>query len=140
MAKQIIRGDSYETLRPLYQYELKDENDDPFALNGCTIMVTFKPAITTIEADGDDTTARIAHEIQVAGGGSITYQNGLYVVGVVADGKIEQRLTPAETIDLPVGVELVGDIQLIDSNGEVFTWLFDEKLLAVDGVTNREPN
>ena len=140
MAKQIIRGDSYETLRPLYQYELLDDASAPLDLTSCTIMVTFKPTVTTIEADANDTTAVITHEIQISGAGAVTFQDGLYVVGTVAGGTLEQRLTPAETIALPVNTELHGDLQLIDANGEVFTWIFEETLIAIDGLTHRAPN
>lgn len=138
MSKQIIRGDSYETSRPLYQYSFLDDTSGPLDLTGCDIMITYKPVITAIEDDSTDATAVIKHELKIGAGGSVEFQQGIYLVGTIADGTVEQRLTPTETTSLPVGVILYGDIQLIDANGEVFTWIFEETLLAIDGVTNRE--
>lgn len=140
MARKIFRGDSYAIRRPLYTYTFQDEDLDPLSLNGCTIQITYKPSITTIESDSLDSTAVIKHEIKINGGGTVVSQTGLYLVGAATGGVIQERLTKVETAALPVDVELVGDLQLTDENGEVVTWLFDEKLMAVDGVTHRPPS
>jgi hypothetical protein len=137
--KIIIRGDSYGLRRPIYTYEFLDADQDPLDLRGYKVQVTFKPAITTIEADGTDTTAKVKHEVQFGLGGAIVYQNGLYLVDTVLDGIIEDRWTKTETAALPVDTTLYGDVQLTDPNGEVFTWLFDETVKAVDGLTHRSP-
>jgi hypothetical protein len=141
MPKEIIRGDSYGASRPVYIYTLVDELLAPLDLTGYTIQTTYKPAITTIEEDASDTTAEIMHEIQFDGSGNVVYQDGIYIPtgSTVADGILHDRLTKVETAALPVGTELTADLQVTDPSGEVFTWLFDDTLVARDGVTHRAP-
>jgi hypothetical protein len=141
MPKEIIRGDSYEADRPIYVFTFTDDALAALDLSGYKIQTTYKPAITTIEEDPTDATAEITHEIQFDGSGNVTYQNGLYLQsgGVAADGVIEDRLTKTETAALSVGVELVADLQMTDASGRVFTWIFDDTLVARDGVTHRDP-
>lgn len=137
--KTIYRGDSYGSNRALYTYTFVDPSLNPLDLRGYKIQVTFKPVITTIETDPNDSTAYIKHEIQFNLAGTVTVQNGLYVVGAATGGVIQQRLTKVETAGLIPNVEMVGDLQLTDPNGEVVTWMFADKLIAVDAVTNRPP-
>jgi hypothetical protein len=46
-------------------------------------------------------------------------------------------LTSAETLTLPVGTVLSGDVQLTDTNGEVFTTKILTRIVAEDAPTNR---
>ena len=138
--KIIIRGDSYGLRRPIYTYTFLDDNLDPMDLRGYKILVTFKPAVTPIETDGSDTTAKIKHELQISLAGTVTVQTGLYLVGAATGGIIEDRWSKSETAALPVNTSLFGDIQLTDPDGEVFTWIFDETVKAIDGLTHRNPS
>jgi hypothetical protein len=137
-ARTIIRGDSYGIRRPLYTITLVDEEAEPFDLTDCSVFTTYKVATTEPLDDPTDTSAPIKHELEVDSGGVPITQDGLYLVGSPTAGIIEERLTSAESASLPLAVDLISDIQLIDQNGEVFTWLFTDTLRAVDGVTNRE--
>lgn len=138
--RTIYRGDSYGVRRPLFTYTLYDLVLAPFDLRGCSIQTTYKPEITTIEADGIDSSALIKHEIKISLAGSVTVQNGLYLVGDATAGVIQERLTKSETAALTPNIELVSDLQITDVNGEVITWVFADKLKAVDAVTNRAPS
>lgn len=135
--RTIIRGDSYGIRRPLYTITLVDSLGDPFDLTGCHVRTTYKTAITAPTDDPTDTSAAIKHDLIVSGAGAATTQNGLYMVGAATDGVIEERLTAVESRALPLNTPLFSDVELTDSNGEIFTWVFADTLVTTDGVTNR---
>lgn len=135
--RTIIRGDSYGIRRPLYTLTLVDEVSAPFDLTSCTLRTTYKVVTTDPSDDPSDLTAPIKHEIVINGSGVAITEDGLYLVGPAINGVIEERMTAAETIALPLNVDLISDIQLTDQNGEIFTWLFTDTLKTIDGVTNR---
>lgn len=135
--RTVIRGDSYAIRRPLYTYTLVDDNANPFDLTGCTIRTTYKAALTAPETDPTDTSAAIKHTLIINGSGAATTEDGLHLVGAATNGVIEEWLTSTESRSLPLATSLLSDIELTDANGEIFTWLFDDTLIAADAVTNR---
>ena len=135
--RTIIRGDSYALRRPLYTLTFVDELSNPFNLTGCTVRTTYKTASTSPADDPSDTNAPIKHTLTVDGTGTATLENGLYMIGLATAGVVEERLTATESRSLPLSTELLSDVELTDANGEVFTWVFTDTLLAVDGFTNR---
>lgn len=134
--KIIIRGDSYTDLRPLYTYTLVNDQGQPFDLTGCTIRTTYKESTTDPNTDTTDATAAIAHDLIIDGGGNILASNGLIVVGDVTSGVIEEYLTSAETLALPLNASLSSDLELTTPN-EVVTFISDDTLKAIDAYTNR---
>lgn len=139
MNRIIIRGDSYGIRRPLYRITIfDDELMEPFNLSGCTVRTTYKPAKTTPQEDPTDETAPIKHTLVVDGSGTATTQNGIYLVGEAEAGIIEERLTAAESRTLPLDIPLFSDLEITDSNNEIFTFIQDGTLVAIDGYTNRE--
>jgi hypothetical protein len=137
--RNILRGDSFQTRRPLFEFTLVDDQGAPFNLTGCTVMTTYKPQLTTIEEDPNDESAEIKREIQIDGSGDVVYQNGLFLASNAAAGVLYEHLTAAESAALSLGIPLHSDVQLIDSNGEVFTWLYMDSLVAAEAATHREP-
>lgn len=135
--RTIIRGDSYGIRRPLFTYTLVNEASTPFNLSGCTVRTTYKPVATSPDSDPNDTNAPIKHSIVIAANGTVSSSTGLVMVGVAADGIIQERLTATESRALPLNTPLLSDVELTDANGEVFTWVSADTLLAVDGITNR---
>jgi len=135
--RTIIRGDSYGIRRPLFTLTLVDESSNPFNLTGCTVRTTYKTVATDPTTDPTDADAPIKHSITIDGTGAVTDSDGLFLVGLVTAGVIEERLTAAESRVLPLEVDLISDVELTDQNGEVFTWPFTDTLRAVDGITNR---
>jgi hypothetical protein len=99
--------------------------------------VTYKPKSLPAATDPVDATAAIKHFITINSSGTVTAQNGLYLSTTAAAGVLIERLSPAETLALPAGTSLFNDVELTDGNGEVFTWLYTEPLVAVDAYTNR---
>lgn len=134
--KIIIRGDSYTDLRPLYTYTLVNDQGQPFDLTGCTVRTTYKTETTDPNTDTTDATAAIAHDLIIDGGGNILSSNGLIVVGDVTSGVIEEYLTSAETLALPLNTSLSSDLELTTPN-EVVTFISDDTLKAIDAYTNR---
>jgi hypothetical protein len=134
--KVIIRGDSYTALRPLYTYTLVNDLGQPFNLTGCTVRTTYKTATTDPNTDTTDSTAAIKHDLIIDLSGNVTTSNGLTLVSGVAGGVIQEVLTRAETLALPVGVSLKSDLELVTPN-ETVTFISDDTLKAVDAYTNR---
>lgn len=135
--RTITRGDSYSLRRPLYQITFINAEGDPMDLAGCTIRTTYKAEQTTIEEDPEDIHAVIVHELVIDEAGLPVVEDGLYLIGDAVEGTIEERLTAAETKTLPLNTPLLGDIEIQDAAGEIFTWIVDEELVAVDGYTHR---
>ena len=135
--RNIIRGDSYAIRRPFYTITLVDENSNPFDLRGCTVRTTYKAALTSPVEDPNDSTAAIKHDIVVNSSGTVTSQNGLFLVGPATAGVLSERLTATESRSLPLNTPLLSDVELTDQNGEVFTWTFTDTVVAQDAVTNR---
>lgn len=135
--RQVIRGDSFTTRRAFYQITLRDDQNQLFDLTGCTVRTTFKSTPDAPADDPDDTMAAIRHTLIVGVDGVPTLSNGLYLVGPATGGTIEERLTVAESIVLPLSIKLVSDIEVTDAGGEVMTLLFQGTLTAIDGITNR---
>jgi hypothetical protein len=135
--RTIIRGDSYQLRRPFYTYTFVDENDAPLDLTGCTIRTTYKTEKTDPTVDTTDTDAAIKHTIVIDTFGVATTQTGLYLVGAATGGILKERLSATESRALPLETALYSDLELTDFNGEVFTWVFDDTLVAIDGYTNR---
>ena len=135
--RNIIRGDSYAIRRPFYTITLVDENSNPFDLRGCTVRTTYKAALTSPVEDPNDSTAAIKHDIVVNSSGTVTSQNGLFLVGPATAGVLSERLTATESRSLPLNTPLLSDVELTDQNGEVFTWSFTETVSGQDAVTSR---
>lgn len=135
--RTLIRGDSYATRRPLYRTQFYDTAGLPLNLTGCTIRTTYRPAPTAPIDDPNDSGAVIRHTLSVGTDGVIGTQDGLFIVGVVADGLVEERFTAAETRNLPLAQRLLSDIELTDARGEVTTWIMQEGIVTVDGYTHR---
>lgn len=135
--RTIIRGDSYGIRRPFYTITLVDIDSNPFNLTGCTIRVTYKPVINTPDDDPNDTTAAIKHDIVINGSGVVTSSTGISLEGAATAGELVERLTATETRALPLETPLFSDIELTDANGEVFTWMMEDTLMAIDAVTHR---
>ena len=141
--RTIIRGDSYALRRPLFLIELADIAGWAFDLTGCHVRTTFKPAA---DDDVTDATAVIQHEIVIAADGGVTTSTGLVLGEMVDDvfvalpataGKLVHRLTKAESAAIPVGTAYISDVEVTDADEEVFTFLFEDTLTVVNGVTNR---
>lgn len=135
--RTIIRGDSYGLRRPFYTYTFVDELDAPLDLTGCTIRTTYKEAPTDPTTDTTDSTAAIKHTIVIDTFGVATTQTGLYLTGAATAGILYERLTATESKALDTAKTYLSDLELTDFNGEVFTWIFDDQLVAIDGYTNR---
>lgn len=135
--RSITRGDSYGLRRPLYEYEFINDLGESFDLAGCTIRTTYKPEKTSIEDDPEDMSAAIVHELVLDANGIPTKEDGLYLIGNALEGKIQERLSAQETKVLPLNTPLKGDVEVVDAAGEIFTWVLDEELVAVDGYTHR---
>ncbi len=140
MARTLVAGDDYVTLRPLYRHVLLDEDMLPRDLTGITIRSTYKPIVTDMATDPNDTDAPIKHTILVSSAPN-QVSGGFHIVGDPINGTFEQRLTSAETAALPLGTELRGDTELtipvVDGPAEVLTWGWSETLEAMSSPTNR---
>jgi hypothetical protein len=132
----IIRGDSYALRRPLYTYTIVDDLGGPFNLSGCTVRTTFKTAISPIDLDPNDELAVIKHQVAVDLSGVAT-STGLVLQGPATAGIVRDHFTAAETRILQTDIRFVSDLQLTDAAGEIFTWMWDEGIMAIDSVTNR---
>lgn len=137
--RTLIRGDSYALRRPLWRITFVNGDLTPYDLRGCTVLTTYKVAPTDPVTDPGDAPATALIRHGIAFDPAALYAVPLREQGLVYvdNGVIVERLTPVETLALPRGLALHGDVQLIDSNGEVFTWLLDATIAAVDGYTNR---
>ena len=137
-AYEIIRGDSYALRRPFFTYELVDDQSEPFDLTDCTIRTTWKVTTTDPATDPTDATAVLKGLLVIDDTGTATTEDGLYLAGLATAGVIEHRVSAAASLALSLGATWKSDVELIDANGEVFTFLFDEDTLeATDGYTNR---
>jgi hypothetical protein len=134
---QIIRGDTYALRRPLYRHEIVNGAGNPFNLTGCTVRTTFKVAPNDPDTDATDASAVIKGTLIVDSSGTATTQSKLFLVGDAVDGICELRLSAADTLALPLAQTWRSDVELTDSNGEVFTFVFTDGLSAADGYTNR---
>ncbi len=138
--RTIIRGDSYGVRRPLYEHTLVDEDNDdliPFSLKGCTVRTTFRAAPASVTEDPTDSTAIWKGTLSVDSAGVVTLSNGIVLAGTADDGQVEIHLSAEASRAFPAGVPLISDLEVTDALGEKFTFLFDEKIVAVDGVTHR---
>ena len=137
--RSIYQQDSYNFTRYLQRIEFFDDALNPMDLRGCTILVTYKPALVAVADDATDTTAAIKHELQISLAGEVTVSTGLSLETDALSGVVIERLTSAETTDMPIDTLLTGDLQLTDANGEILTWVFTESLKTVPAATNRSP-
>lgn len=135
--REIIRGDDYGVRQPFYRFTFVTDTNAPLPLSGFTILTTYKTKPTDPSEDPNDASAAIKHVIKINSSGVATEQNGLYMEGTAASGKIVERLTAAETKGLPLGEVLYSDVQVTDASGETFTWIMEDTLIAKDGYTNR---
>lgn len=133
----IIRGDSYAIRRPLFTHTFVDENGAPFDLTGCTVRSTFKTKPEDILIDTTDSTAVVKATLIVDGSGTPTTQTKMYLVGAATAGVCELRLSSTDTAGLAPETDWYSDVELIDGNGETFTFLFTDKVRAIDAYTNR---
>lgn len=131
----ILIGDTYDVGRPLWGFGFANENGSAFNLAKCTVLTTYKSEYSDDPTDSD---AHIKHHLVINSSGTVTSSNGLSLDGAAAQGKIKERFTSDETRELPPNVEVMGDVRLIDSNGEVFTFPLLENILPVQTVTNRD--
>ena len=97
-------------------------------------------AFVAVADDATDDTAAIKHELQISLAGEAVVSTGLSLESAATDGVVIERLTSAETTDMPIDTLLTGDLQLIDANGEILTWVFTETLKTVPAATNRAPS
>lgn len=134
---EVIRGDTYGIRRPFFIITLVDDAAQPFDLTGCTVRTTYKEAKTDPATDPTDTDAPIKHEIVINGSGVVTSQDGLFLQSTAAAGVLIERLTSAESLALPLNVQLISDVEVTDGNGEKFTVPSVDTVSAIDGVTNR---
>ena len=133
----IVKGDSYALRRPLFTHTFVDDVGAPFSLAGCTVRSTFKTATTDPSTDTTDSTAVIKATLVVSGLGVATSETKMYLVGPATDGVCELRLSASDTLALTTGTFWLSDVELTDGNGEVFTFLYSDRLTAVNGYTNR---
>lgn len=138
MPRTIIRGDSYALRRPLYVYTLVDSNLNPLPLSGCTIRTTYRSSKASIQEDPSDSSAVWKGTLILDESGLPIFSNGLALRGPASDGVVEVHLSAEASRALPLGVELISDLEVTDALGEKFTFLFDETIIAVDGVTHRQ--
>lgn len=134
---QIYRGDAYALRRPLFTHFLTNQDGSPFNLTSCTVRTTFKIAPTDPNDDTTDETAVIKGTLVVDGTGTATLQDKLNLLGAATAGTVVLRLTAEETLALPIGEQWMSDVELIDANGEAFTFVFTDKISAIDAYTNR---
>lgn len=135
--KEIIRGDSYALRRPLFRYEFVDINGDPFDLAGCVLQTSYKDVKNTPLEDPEDLFAHIKHHIEIDAAGNVVESNGLVLEGRAEEGVVLEYLSAEESRELPLETPLFSDLELIDANGEVFTFLFEGEVIARDGLTHR---
>ena len=133
----IFRGDSYAIRRPLFTYALFDIDGDPFDLSGCVIRTTYKADLVAIEDDPTDDTAVDKHEIRISSLGAVTSQIGLYLASTAIAGQLIERFTSTETAAIPIETPLISDVELVDVNGEKFTFPQSDFIVAINAVTNR---
>lgn len=133
----VTRGDSYALRRPLFTHTFVDDVGAPFDLTSCTVRSTFKTATTDPSTDTTDSTAVIKATLTVDGSGTATTQTNMYLVGAASAGVCELRLSSSDTLALDADTFWMSDVELTDGNGEVFTFLFTDRLSATDGYTNR---
>ncbi len=133
----IIRGDSYALRRPLFTHTIVDDLGAAFNLTGCTVRSTFKTETTDPNSDTTDSTAVIKATLIINGSGTAMTETKMYLVGAASAGVCELRLSASDTLALATGTQWSSDVEIIDANGEVFTFSFTDKLSAIDGYTNR---
>lgn len=138
MPRTLIRGDDYAIRQPLYRYAFVDDTSAPMNLSGCSVFTTYKIAPTDPNTDAEDTEAPIKHHIKIDSDGNVIESQGLVLETVAEDGTILEQLTSDESKSLPLATPLKSDVQLIDANGEIFTWIMEEFITTIDGYTNRE--
>lgn len=138
MPRTIIRGDSYARRRPLYVYTLVDNDLEPLNLAGCTIRTTYRTSKATIQEDPADQSAVWKGTLRIDETGLPFVSEGMALRGPASGGVVEVHLSSTASRSLPLGVELISDLEVTDAMGEKFTFLFDETIIAVDGVTHRE--
>lgn len=136
--RTIVRGDSYASRRPLYTYTLANSEElSPLNLSGCTVRTTYRTSPAKVEEDPTDASAVWKGTLVISSSGVPTTSNGLVLKGTASSGVIEVHMSAEDTRTLPLNVELISDLEVTDAQGEVFTFLFDEKIIAIDGVTHR---
>ena len=135
--RTIIRGDSYALRRPLYTYTLVDENLDPLNLAGCTVRTTYRSAPASVTEDPTDGSAVWKGTLKIDSNGVPTLTEGMALKGTAMEGVVEVRLSAEDSRKLPENLELISDLEVTDAQGEKFTFVFEEKLKAVDGITHR---
>lgn len=134
----ILIGDSYAIARRLWEFQFADVNGTAYDLASCKILTTYKTTLSDPQDDPDDDSALIRHFITFNSSGVVTASSGLYLVGNASGGRLQERFTSAETITLPAGIDIQGDLRLIDANDETFTFPFLDVLVGVQSVTNRQ--
>lgn len=95
-------------------------------------------ASTDPNTDTTDEEAVLTGTLVVDAEGTATTQTNLYMVGNATEGVVEHRVSSADTLALPLETAWISDVEVTDSNDEVFTVLFSgDTLSATDGITNR---
>jgi len=133
-------GDDYGRSRPFDQLEFVTDELAPFDLSGCTLLTTWKTAVTDPATDPDDSSAVFTGALVVDAEGVPTTQDGIYLIGDATAGTVQVRLFKADTNLLPVGESWMFDYSLTDSDGETETWTYDaagDLVSAEWRVTNR---
>lgn len=135
--KVIIRGDSYAKSRPLFKFQMRDANGNPIDLKGYTVRATLRKQIVEPTDDPADKGAAWMGTLVVSSSGVPLYSKGVVLTGLPVEGSIELHMTSEMSRLVPLGVELMGDVELTDPNGEKFTYFINDTVVARDGVTHR---
>lgn len=133
---EVIRGDTKK-----WSIALVDDQGAAFDLTGCTVWFTAKTAISNVADDAD---AVISHKIVIDGSGVATSADGFAIGGIhpttgnpasgAASGVLTQTLSAADSTALSAGT-YVYDLQVKDSNGEVYTPILGMSLTVIEDVT-----
>lgn len=137
IVRTIIRGDSYAIRRPLYTYHFVNDQGGPFDLTGCTVRTTYRDNNATPQEDPNDEVVVWKATLVVDNQGIPTLENGMKLATTAEAGTVLEQLSADASRLFPLGVELKSDIELTDAVGEKFTFLFEERIVAQDGVTHR---
>jgi len=140
MPTVLVIGDDYAANRPFDTLSFVTDELTPFDLSGCTLLTTWKAAVTDPATDPDDTSAVFTGALVVDAEGNPTTEDGIYLIGDATAGTVQVRVFRTDTAALPVGETWLFDYQLTDSDGETQTWLYDadaDRISARFGATNR---
>lgn len=133
----VVRGDSYSSKRPIKRTTVYVSAGVPLNLAGCTVRTTIRSEMLSPLEDPTDSKAAWKGTLAVDSNGNATEQHNIFMIGPASAGTIEIRMYAYDSRKLPNVEELVGDIQITEPSGEVYTLPDRYKIVLSDGITHR---